>query len=86
VSPGLIERALEDAAECSRGRIATYGCAQRIVRVGWAGGRRGRLPQTALLDCPACGFRHRVHLLWRSLAPLDEGREPDLTLPVGEAT
>lgn len=64
------------------GRIATYASCGRIVRVGWSGNKgRGILPEVALIVCPACGFRHFVHLFWRQLAPLDEGREVELTLP-----
>lgn len=65
-------------------KVGFYGCAAgavaRIVRVGLAD--QGKPPRFATVDCPACGERHRVGLMWRQVEPLDEDREPEVYVDV----
>lgn len=59
-------------------RIGFYACSGGrggIVRVGRPEWARGKPPRTTLIECPVCGDRHRVALLWRAPTPRDANRK-----------
>ncbi len=72
-------------AEAPEYWMGFYGCSDRLVRlstdkteVGAMGHKR---PKTALeLDCPSCGYTHKVKIMWRAPIQPSEREKADLTL------
>lgn len=48
--------------------VGFYGChvgSGTVVRVAWSGPNRQSAPRFKTVDCPGCGNRHKVQLMWR---------------------
>jgi hypothetical protein len=69
----------------SSGSIGFYGCADRggkLVRCISVG--TVKPPDSAKVDCPACGERHMVVPIWRPAVDGDERGKAEVT--IGETT
>jgi hypothetical protein len=68
----------------SSGSVGFYGCADqrgRLVRCVFVG--KGKAPESAKVDCPACGLHHLAVPMWRPATDVDKGRDAEVVIGRG---
>lgn len=66
-------------------KVGFYGCTNQLVRVGVVARKGRRLPQSAMLDCPACGRTHPAkNFMWRLAHSEQEYQASEVHLEEGE--
>jgi hypothetical protein len=75
------QRRYETRPPDRHGSIGFYGCAVgrgKLVRCAFVG--EGRPPQSAKVECPACGLVHLAAPMWRPAVDGDGSRQAEVTI------